>query len=211
MKRVICLLLAVISVFAFTACQKQDTPQNSADKSESTPEINSKTDAVKGKTLVVYFSATGSTKRAAQFIAGETGADMFEITPEQQYTSDDLNYNDKSSRVCREHDDVSLRDIKLKDSTPANWDEYDTVFIGYPIWWGEAAWAVSSFVKENNFTGKTVIPFCTSASSELGDSAKNLAANTDSGNWTDGKRFASGAEETEVKSWAKETIQNFSK
>ena len=98
-------------------------------------------------------------------------------------------------------DDESLRDVELASTTVPNWDTYDTVFIGYPIWWGIAAWPTDGFVKANDFTGKTVIPFCTSASSEIGDSGKLLEEEAGTGNWLDGMRFRSSASEDDVKSW----------
>ena len=100
-----------------------------------------------------------------------------------------------------EHDHPEARETELVKSTVDNWDEYDTVFIGYPIWWGIAAWPVDGFVKANDFTDKTVIPFCTSASSGLGDSGKLLAEMAGSGNWLEGQRFSSGASEQTVREW----------
>jgi len=136
-----------------------------------------------GKILVVYYSASGTTKRVATAIVDATGADLYEITPVEPYTSDDLNWTNSSSRVSREHDDESLRDIALTEITPTDWDSYDTVLIGYPIWWGIAAWPVDNFVKGNDFTGKTVIPFCTSSSSGLGDSGNLLEEMAGTGDW----------------------------
>ena len=123
-----------------------------------------------GKTLVVYYSASGHTEDAANVIAEALGADLFELEPAEPYSSADLNYSDDNSRVSQEHENEDLRDVKLTAATVENWDSYETVFIGYPIWWGIAAWPVDGFVEENDFTGKTVIPFCTSASSGLGES-----------------------------------------
>ena len=153
-----------------------------------------------GKTLVVYYSATGST--IAQVAADTLGADLFEITPVEPYSSDDLNWTNDDSRVSREHNDESLRDVELTQVTPENWDSYDTVLIGYPIWWAIAAWPVDNFVKGNDFTGKTVIPFCTSASSGLGDSGYLLEQMAGTGDWQEGQRFSSGASESEVADWA---------
>lgn len=152
-------------------------------------------------TLVVYFSATGSTKRVALEIANNINADTFEITPKEKYTSEDLNYNNSNSRVSKEHNDESLRNVELEETTVPNWDDYDTVLIGYPIWWGIAAWPVDSFVKANNFDGKTVIPFCTSASSSLGDSDKLLKNISNKGNWQEGHRFSSSVSSSDIKSW----------
>ena len=159
------------------------------------------TTAESGKTLVVYYSASGTTKRVATAIADAAGADLYEITPVEPYTSDDLNWTNSSSRVSREHDDESLRDIALTEITPADWDSYDTVLIGYPIWWGIAAWPVDNFVKGNDFTGKTVIPFCTSASSGLGDSGNLLEEMAGTGDWQEGHRFSSGASDADAADW----------
>ena len=125
----------------------------------------------------------------------------YEITPVEPYTSDDLNWTNSSSRVSREHDDESLRDIALTEITPADWDSYDTVLIGYPIWWGIAAWPVDNFVKDNDFTGKTVIPFCTSSSSGLGDSGNLLEEMAGTGDWQEGHRFSSGASDADAADW----------
>ena len=159
------------------------------------------TTAESGKTLVVYYSASGTTKRVATAIADATGADLYEITPVEPYTSDDLNWTNSSSRVSREHDDESLRDIALTEITPTDWDSYDTVLIGYPIWWGIAAWPVDNFVKGNDFTGKTVIPFCTSSSSGLGDSGNLLEEMAGTGDWQEGHRFSSGASDADAADW----------
>lgn len=153
------------------------------------------------KALVVYYSASGTTEKIAKYIANAANADIFEIQPVEPYTADDLDWTDESSRVVKEHDDESLRDVELASTTVPNWDKYDTVFIGYPIWWGIAAWPTDGFVKANDFTGKTVIPFCTSASSEIGDSGKLLEEEAGTGNWLDGMRFRSSASEDDVKSW----------
>ena len=162
-----------------------------------------KTQAESGKTLVVYYSATGSTRKVAEEIASELGADTFEITPVQTYTSDDLNWNNNNSRVSKEHNDESLRDVELTKVTPDNWESYDTVLIGYPIWWYIAAWPVNNFVKGNDFTGKTVIPFCTSASSGLGESGSLLQKMAGTGNWKEEQRFSSGASSSDVSKWVK--------
>ncbi len=153
--------------------------------------------------LVVYYSATGSTENVANYIANELGADIFEIKPVNPYTSADLNWNDENSRVSKEHNNENERVVELESTNVPNWEKYDTVFIGYPIWWGIAAWPVNGFVEANDFTGKTVIPFCTSASSGLGDSGKNLQELAGTGNWLDGQRFSSVASENDVKEWVK--------
>ena len=161
----------------------------------------SQEESATGKTLVVYFSATGNTESAANYIAQATGGDLFELEPAEPYTDEDLNYNNDDSRVSREHEDESLRDVELVADTVENWDEYDTVFIGYPIWWGIAAWPVDSFVKANDFTGKTVIPFATSASSDLGQSGELLAELAGTGDWQEGQRFSSSVSEEDIQAW----------
>ena len=203
MKKFFAILLCAIMLFSLAACSAQNEQSSSiSDNSagESTASENN-SEPVEGKTLVAYFSATNNTEAIAGYIADATGADLFEITPVDPYTSDDLNWTDRDSRVSREHDDESLRVVELENAVPDNWDEYDTVFIGYPIWWGIAAWPTDAFVKANDFTGKTVIPFCTSSSSGLGQSGELLKEEANGGNWLTGQRFQSGASEDTVKEW----------
>ena len=152
------------------------------------------------KTLVAYYSASGTTDRIAQFIAEEMNADTFVITPVDEYTDADLDWTDSSSRVVTEHNDPN-RHTELVTVTPESFDNYDNIFIGYPIWWGIAAWPVDGFIAANDFTGKTVIPFCTSASSGLGESGELLAEAAGTGNWLEGIRFSSNVSETDVQTW----------
>lgn len=176
---------------------KQVTENGTDTAQETVQESDNKT----GKILVAYYSATGSTEKVAQEIARETGADTFVITPVQPYTSDDLNWGNDDSRVSGEHNDESLRDVELTQVTPDNWESYDIVFIGYPIWWYIAAWPVNNFVLGNDFSGKTVIPFCTSASSGIGDSGNLLEEMAGTGNWQEGHRFSSRASEADINEW----------
>lgn len=169
--------------------------------SENTTDTTENTSTGNGKTLVVYYSASGNTKDVAEKIAKITEADLFEIEPVEPYTDDDLDWTDDDSRVSREHDDESLRDVELVSTTVDNWDSYDTVYIGYPIWWGIAAWPVDNFVKENDFTGKAVIPFCTAVTSGIGDSGNLLEEMTGTGDWKEGERFHGGASESDISSW----------
>ena len=211
MKKLTSILLALVLVFSFAACSNNsDNSSSTANSTTSVPTGTQSTDessdnnadrSSNSKILVVYYSATGSTKAVAETIADTTGADLFEITPVDPYTSDDLNWTDDNSRVSIEHNDESKRDVPLTKTTPDNWTDYDTVFIGYPIWWGIAAWPVNNFVKGNDFSGKTVIPFCTSTSSGLGQSGDLLADMAGTGNWQDGERFSSGASSSKVESW----------
>lgn len=180
-----------------SADQGEDAEAESQDEADNTSDDASGS----GNVLVVYYSATGNTEEAANLIADATGGDLFELEPVEPYSDDDLNYSDESSRVSREHEDESLRDVELVSTTVDNWDSYDTVFIGYPIWWGIAAWPVDSFVENNDFTGKTVIPFATSASSGLGESGQLLADMAGTGDWQEGQRFSSSVDEAEVQEW----------
>lgn len=161
-----------------------------------------------GRTLVVYYSATSNTERVADIIAAETGADVFALEPVNPYTSADLNWTDSKSRVCYEHEHPEAQqEVALKQVTPENWETYNTVYIGYPIWWGIAAWPVNQFVTGNDFTGKTVIPFCNSASSGLGESGTLLADMAGTGEWLAGRRFTAYEEEDEVLAWVRDMQQ----
>lgn len=153
--------------------------------------------------LVAYYSAQGHTESVANTLADELNADTFVITPTQPYTREDLNYNNDDSRVSTEHLDEN-RHVELETITPDNFDSYDTILIGYPIWWANAAWVIDDFVTENDFSGKTVIPFCTSASSPLGESGALLADMAGTGDWQEGIRFSSSVDEEEVRQWANE-------
>lgn len=214
MKKLTALLLSVVLVLSLAACGSANKPASSTTQPETSapteqPESSStapaesepETQPETGKTLVVYYSASGNTERVAKDIAEAAGADLFEIVPTEVYTSDDLDWTNPDSRVSREHDDESLRDVPLTTTEVPDWDSYDTVFIGYPIWWGIAAWPVDTFVKNNDFTGKTVIPFATSSSSGMGQSGSLLADMAGTGEWQEGQRFSSGVSSDDVQSW----------
>lgn len=219
MKKLTALLLSVVLVLSLAACGSANKPASSttqpetsapteqpatepAESSSTAPaESEPETQPETGKTLVVYYSASGNTERVAKDIAEAAGADLFEIVPTEVYTSEDLNWTNPDSRVSREHDDESLRDVPLTTTEVPDWDSYDTVFIGYPIWWGIAAWPVDTFVKNNDFTGKTVIPFATSSSSGMGQSGSLLADMVGTGEWQEGQRFSSGVSSDDVQSW----------
>ena len=214
MKKLTALLLSVVLVLSLAACGSANKPASSTTQPETSasteqPESSStapaesepETQPETGKTLVIYYSASGNTARVAKDIAEAAGADLFEIVPTEVYTSEDLNWTNPDSRVSREHDDESLRDVPLTTTEVPDWDSYDTVFIGYPIWWGIAAWPVDTFVKNNDFTGKTVIPFATSSSSGMGQSGSLLADMAGTGDWQEGQRFSSGVSSDDVQSW----------
>lgn len=225
MKKFLSIILSSVLLFGLTACgSSSDTASanssentsaasendlTSADTAsdetdEASSESGSETETNGSNVLVVYYSASGNTERVAMDIAAAAGADLFEIVPEEVYTSGDLDWTDPDSRVSREHDDESLRDVPLTTTTVENWDSYDTVFIGYPIWWAIAAWPVDNFVKDNDFSGKTVIPFATSATSGMGQSGQLLADMAGSGDWQEGQRFRSGASADDVQAWVSE-------
>lgn len=226
MKKFTALLLGTMLVCGLAACGSDSRPSSAAQPAAPTPteqpaaasteqpaaepsesisvgtaETEPENQPETGKTLVVYYSASGNTERVAKDIAEAAGADIFEIVPTEVYTRDDLNWTKADSRVSREHDDESLREVPLTTTEVPDWESYDTVIIGYPIWWGIAAWPVDGFVKANDFTGKTVIPFATSSSSGMGQSGSLLAELAGTGDWQEGQRFSSGASASDVQSW----------
>ena len=163
--------------------------------------------ASSNSTLVVYFSCTGTTRGVAEMIAEVTWADLAEIIPAIAYTSDDLNWHDDSTRATAEQHDKSARP-EISNSIE-NWTQYETVYLGYPIWWGEEPRILDAFVESYDFTGKTVIPFCTSGSSGVGNSADNLASLAQgSGNWLAGTRFGASASQSELSDWISELKMN---
>jgi len=218
MKKMTVLFLSLLMIFTLAACGNQNngnsvvsqsgnegTQEKTEDQNEaSTEEPAEEPETTEGKTLVVYFSATGNTEEAAGYIAAATGADMFELEPVEPYSDDDLNWTDDNSRVVQEHDNPDARVVDLVESTVSDWESYDTIFIGYPIWWGIAAWPVDGFIEANDFTGKTVIPFCTSSSSGLGESGELLEEAAGTGDWLEGMRFSSGVSEADVQAWVEE-------
>ena len=205
-KRLFGCLLAGTMLLSLAACGSNDGPADDQAAAQPQEETAPPADTA-GNTAAPEASAgadtadSGSVRGVAGYIAQATGGDIFEITPAQPYTDDDLNWSDSDSRVTREHEDESLRDVELTTTEVENWDSYDTVFIGYPIWWGIAAWPVDGFVEANDFTGKTVIPFCTSSSSGLGESGELLAELAGTGDWQEGQRFRSSASQEDVNEW----------
>ena len=156
--------------------------------------------------LVVYFSATGTTKGVAEKIAELTDADIFEIVPAEPYTSADLNWNDRNSRTSVETDDPSCR--PEIDGEPVDLEGYSTIFIGYPIWWGDIPRIMSTFVESYDFGEITMIPFCTSASSGVGQSDKHLEEQAGSGKWLKGTRLQGNISEEALQSWISEKIED---
>lgn len=157
------------------------------------------------KTLVVYYSATGVTQGVAEQIAKSTDGDLWRLEPATPYTDADLNYTDSASRVMREHESGNPH-TELSNPVPDNWAEYDTVFVGAPIWWYQASWVINDFLTKNDFGTKTVVPFVTSASSPLADSVKKMQDLATGGNWTDGQRFGYSTTQEMVDTFVKQSI-----
>lgn len=149
------------------------------------------------KTLVAYFSVSGNTAAVAEAVAAKTSADLFAITPVEAYTAADTEYNSDTSRTSTERPERDTIVIELVENAPANWDEYNLVYFGFPIWWGAQAWAVNEFLRNNDFAGKTIVPFCTSGSSPMVSSA-SLEAIAGSGTWKEGTRISSASATSEI-------------
>ena len=149
--------------------------------------------------LVAYFSATGNTEGIAQYIQAVLDADLYEIVPEDPYTDEDLDYNNDGCRANQEQNDPAAR--PAISGGVGNLEDYDIVFLRYPIWWGQAPKIIYTFLESDNFGGKTIVPFCTSGSSGIGSSADNLHVLTPDANWLSGQRFSGGADESTVASW----------
>lgn len=215
MKKVVLVIIAavivLVGVFAiyYLSQNKDDNKTNNEnfetsediENTENSNYINNDTLNESKKYLVVYYSAQNHTRNVAKKIAENLNADIFEILPKAEYTSEDLNWNNENSRVSKEHANESLRNVELKATKVNNWESYDTVIIAYPIWWSIAAWPVNTFVKANDFSNKTVIPVCTSASSGIGQSGKLLEKEVNSGKWLEGHRFSSNATDAEITKW----------
>lgn len=199
MKKIL-LALGMAMLMVLTAACGSNTAGSAADNNAASTQTEN---IGNHKILVVYFSGTGHTRTAAETIAETAHADIFELEPQQPYTEADLDYHNPDSRISIERK-AEHPHTPLKQDTPNNFDSYDTIFIGYPIWGGKAAWIVDDFIKNNDFTGKTIIPFATSYSSGLGDSAKNLEEMAgNKGNWQEGKIFKRDMTKEQVTNWVK--------
>ena len=151
------------------------------------------------RVLVAYFSATGNTENIAGHLEAVLDADLYEIVPQNPYTSADLNYNNSDSRASREQNDADAR--PAISGSVDNMEDYDVVFLGYPIWWGQAPKIVYTFLENYNFEGKTIVPFCTSGSSGIGSSATNMHDLAPDANWLSGQRFSGSADSSAIESW----------
>lgn len=193
--------------------QGSDTQKEAADEAENADAGGTEEAGISGtqqpeteipetqgsKVLVAYFSATGTTKGVAEHIANGLQADIYEIIPEEPYTDADLDYGDNNSRSTIEMNDASSR--PAISGSVENMEQYDVVFIGYPIWWGEAPRIVSTFVESYDFAGKTIVPFCTSGGSGVGSSATNLEQLTSGATWMEGRRLGGSDSQDTVMEW----------
>jgi len=207
MKRILNAALAAmlgLSLYGCAETNPETEEENKADAETQVPEetaetVNEKEGEIKAKILVAYFSATGTTEGIAEKIAEITGGDLYEIEPAEPYTEEDLNYNDSSTRATVEqHDSDSRPEIA---GVMENFEDYDTVFLGYPIWWGDAAHIMFTFAEACDFEGKTVIPFCTSGGSSIGSSAEHIESHANGGIWLEGKRMSGSTTEQEIREW----------
>lgn len=203
-KRAVNTLFTTLMLFALVACGQQPKQQEHPQQTDQAQQNETKeqevaTEKQNNNTLVIYFSATGNTETVAEYIVNTLNADTYQILAQQEYTSDDLDWTDDTSRVNVEHNDPDFRP-EIAGELP-ELTNYDTIFIGYPIWWGEAPNILKTFVENVDFAGKTVIPFCTSSSSSIGSSGKTLEALTNGANWLEGQRFSSRINGTEVTDW----------
>ena len=226
MKRFAALLLALAMSVAMTACQSrveslpQDTTERTQSDAESPSELSlddgepeqtasdgTASDDDRTNVLVAYFSATGTTEGVAENIAAGLNADLYEIVPQEPYTDADLNYNDDDSRSTIEMNDPDAR--PAISGSVENMEQYDIVFIGYPIWWGEAPRIISTFVESYDFSGKTIVPFCTSGGSGIGSSAEDLEELTSGAEWLSGSRLRGSDSQEDVMEWVNGLGLNF--
>lgn len=230
MKKTLSICILLMTLFCMTACSssddssetnnaspsesiQQETDKNTNESEEQTesPEIKSTENAEsaidvdnqsedEADILVAYFSATGTTKTLAEYAADIMNADLYEIIPEVPYTDADLNYSDSGSRSTQEMNDPSVR--PATSGSVENMEQYDIIFLGYPIWWGEAPRIVDTFMESYDFSDKIIVPFCTSGGSGIGSSASNLhSLVSDSAIWLDGERLSSGTNRDDMAEW----------
>ena len=177
--------------------ESEATQPDDTEETEPAPETDTHSEGT--KVLVVYFSATNTTEGVAEHIANGLNADIYEIVPEDPYTDADLNYNDNNSRTTIEMNDPNAR--PAISGSVENMEQYDIIFVGYPIWWGEAPRIISTFMESYDFSGKTIVPFCTSGGSGIGSSASNLERLTSGATWLDGRRLNGSDSQDTVMEW----------
>ncbi len=218
MKKIISLILASLLTLALTACGAKETPTQDAPvpapteaaaetpapaETPAAPVENTAAEpqqTAEGGVLVAYFSATGTTKGVAERLASAVGGDLYEIVPAEPYSDADLNWNDRESRSTKEQNDKSARPGIASETLDLS--GYATIYVGFPIWWGEEPRILDTFVESYDFSGKTMIPFCTSGGSGIGNSGRNMEQLTSGATWLDGKRFGGSVSEDELRAWA---------
>lgn len=194
------IILGMVLILGLVACGNSPTETDTASPDPTTAEAEDQTEADAGKdTLVVVFSATGTTKGVAEKIVAVTDADLYEIIPAEPYSDADLDWQDDNSRATIEQNDPSARPVI--GSEPISLDGYKTIYIGFPIWFGQAPRIMDTFVETHDFGNSTVIPFCTSGSSGIGQNGEHLAENAGSGKWLEGQRFDGNTSEEDLKTW----------
>ena len=220
MKRILSMVCIFSLLFALTACGSQSNGTDSADSTaepsifqtdeaqadssvpspeEEDEQANAEPES-NAKILVAYFSATGTTKTLAEYMADAMGADLYEIMPEEPYTEEDLDYGNDQSRSSLEMNDPDAR--PSISGSVEDMEQYDIIFLGYPIWWGDSPRIIASFVESYDFSGKTIVPFCTSGGSGIGSSAKNLHGLAASDvTWLDGERLKSTSSRDDIVNW----------
>ena len=208
MKKLLSLLLAAAMLLTLAACgaadagnDAADEPKNdvAADTADPTP-AEETPESTDGKVLVAYFSATGHTRTIAEYLQTALDADLYEIVPQEPYTADDLNYNTDGCRANREQNDDAAR--PAISGSVEDMDGYDVVFVGYPIWWGQAPKIVYTFLESYDLSGKTIVPFCTSGGSGIDGSLSGIQALASDADWLTGQRFSANAGAADVQSWA---------
>ena len=201
MKKILALCLIILMMYVSAGCGSA-LAQNTENPAQAEMGDGSSEPIPQGSALIVYFSATGTTRSVAERIAALTGAELVEIVPAQAYTSEDLNYNDHTTRATMEQ---NTPDVRPEIANEISLEGYSTLYLGYPIWWGQAPRILSTFVENHDFTGITVIPFFTSGSSDIGQSDDTLAAQAGSGSWLQGRRFSDSVPDNELQAWINET------
>lgn len=202
MKRILSILLAGAMALGLAACGGPSTPDRTApaEETQTTPATDpGDTPSADGRTLVVYFSATGNTREVAETLAELQGADLFEIVPAEPYTDEDLNYSDGNCRANREQNDDSARPAMA--STLENLDQYDVVYLGFPIWWGTLPKILCTFLETYDLSGKTVAPFCTSGGSGIGSAEEAIAQLAPGANLTQGLRTDPDSGAADLTQW----------
>ena len=206
MKKLFSLMLAAAMLLTLAACGTANTggtvdePKNNTAADTADPALDDTTpESTGGKVLVAYFSATGHTKAIAEYLQAALDADLYEIVPQEPYTADDLDYHTDGCRANQEQNDDSAR--PAISGSVENMAGYDVVFIGYPIWWGQAPKIVYTFLESYDFSGKTIVPFCTSGGSSIDGSLDGLQALAPDAEWLTGQRFSADAGEEEVQNW----------